>query len=306
MTTLSYLSQGDVQGAALAAFGMMDIDHLRGENATVDLTYTYANSKWMCHRAFYFAHIYWVYMIMFTGMACFITIMVPPLKWLHAWFGRMYIFSMIMATATALLIFNSGLPEAVLWSFLWTNLCLAAGWILIKFHQANLHNAALALVETRLSKGALDEASFRLGEAVMQAKKEIGWAKTASQRFLSIKALHGVCMFVSVFGLAGRVFFSNQSGDFTCYTYPIFKPVNANHKYEDLNLAGKSLQQIPLEDPLNADMPWTKLGGTTLWGIMLFSFPVACAVLFGLAFTCWAAKRENKMMELKKEAVALS
>ena len=43
------------------------------------------------------------------------------------------------------------------------------------------------------------------------------------QRIFSLKAFHGIFMFMSWINITGRIFASNQSGDFECYTYPIYK-----------------------------------------------------------------------------------
>jgi hypothetical protein len=49
------------------------------------------------------------------------------------------------------------------------------------------------------------------------------------QRFFSLKALHGILMFTSWINIVGRIFASNQSGDFTCHTYPVYKQVQRVH-----------------------------------------------------------------------------
>merc|ERR1740121_3473477 len=128
--------------------------------------------------------------------------------------------------------------------------------------------------------------------------RDIGRAKTAAQRFFSIKAFHGVMMFWSWYSLVGRVFASNQTGDFTCYTYPAYKQVNASQGRTDgLHLEGKPLTMLPIEDPDYVNMPWAKLGGEVWWGVILFSTPVLAAVLFGLLFAKVSAWRENPMVE---------
>jgi len=226
--------------------------------------------------------------------------MIPPLKWMHVWFGRCYIFFMILATFCSLLIYNSGLPEPVLWSFLFTGIGITFGWVAIKFHQAKLHHAALALVESRLGEEQRVDASFKLQEAVAAAKRDVSWAKTGMQRFFSYKAFHGLMMFWSCEGLFGRLFASNQSGDFTCYTYPVFKPVNSNQYATDgMILEGEPLRFLPLEDPNAASRPWARMGGDWVWMGVCFATPVAAALLFGIAFSLVSARRENKMVEHK-------
>merc|ERR1711971_721921 len=148
----------------------------------------------MCLRSFYFFHVWSVYLNAFMALGCFISIMIPKIKWMHVWFGRMYILTMIMGAFTALLIFNTGLPEPVLWSFGYTMVGITIGWFVIKLHQAKLHHAAVALVESRLGSEQKVDASFKLQEAIAQARKDIEWAKSGAVRFFSYKALHGIMM----------------------------------------------------------------------------------------------------------------
>jgi hypothetical protein len=54
-----------------------------------------------------------------------------------------------------------------------------------------------------------------LGAMIAAEKGRIAAAKTFQQRLFSLKALHGILMFTSWINIAGRIFASDQSGDFT-------------------------------------------------------------------------------------------
>ena len=75
----------------------------------------------------------------------------------HQWFGRVYILSMLYATASSLLIHNTGLPLAVLYSFAICIGGLTVAWILILLHKSWLNNLALrTLYEKLLSNKHVD------------------------------------------------------------------------------------------------------------------------------------------------------
>ena len=42
---------------------------------------------------------------------CIITRMVPQIKWMHKWFGKGYIITMLWASGTSLLIHNTGVRD---------------------------------------------------------------------------------------------------------------------------------------------------------------------------------------------------
>jgi len=67
----------------------------------------------------YFVHVVFCYLIFISGILAMVTRLVPAFKWTHAWFGRAYIISMLWATASSLVIHNTGLPASTLISFIW-------------------------------------------------------------------------------------------------------------------------------------------------------------------------------------------
>jgi hypothetical protein len=210
--------------------------------------YTYSNDKYSCVQSFYFLHMICAYLVFLTGLACLLTRIAVPnrYRYLHSWFGRAYIISMLWCCLTSLLIHNTGLPLSTLISFTAIMICLSIGWIVIVIYREGMEKAATSLVSSRLilelshkkpsvvlpsattktqegSEGAAEDHTatvMNLQEMIANAKMEIATNKTFIQRYFSFKTLHGVLFFVSWFQFAGRIFSSNQSGDFTCYTYP--------------------------------------------------------------------------------------
>ena len=104
------------------------------------LAYTYDYSKYSCSVTFYFIHMVTAYLVFLTGIACFITRLHYKMTFLHHWFGKLYILNMLYATASSLLIHNTGLPFAILISFAYVLGALTIGWILITIHKCKLNN----------------------------------------------------------------------------------------------------------------------------------------------------------------------
>lgn len=83
-------------------------------------------------------------------------------------------------------------------------MCVA--WIIIKFHEIRMNRAALALVTQQLASGGPEAvaASKDLAAAINSAKGQLASSKGFVQRFFSLKAAHGIIMFVSWINIAGR------------------------------------------------------------------------------------------------------
>jgi hypothetical protein len=195
-----------------------------------DLSYTYHYSKYSCSRTFYFIHIVFCYLIFLFGIFAFVTRLHPKIKFLHRWCGILYIISMLFTTASSLLIHNTGLPLAVLISFAYVMIFLTVAWFLIKAHQLKYYNLAVEAVELDIKEGKhADNADFTLRDEISTKTVEILNKRTLVQKMFSLKSSHGILMFTSWLNIAGRIFASNQSGEFTCYTYPVYKPLNSTY-----------------------------------------------------------------------------
>jgi hypothetical protein len=273
-------------------------EDLRGDNATVDLTYTYHESKYSCVAQFFFIHLFLNYVIYIGGMLCFLTRLVPQLKWMHAFLGRVYITAMALSTVSALLIHNTGLALGVLLAFVWVLGGMIFGWFIIKQHQNQMTTRGLELVEQWLKEEKMAGRSLMV--ALADAKDQISRAKTWVQRFISYKAAHGILMTLSWFNIAGRFLATGAPEmEFTCYTYPVYKQVDAPiYRTRDDNWGSKSLAErlLPLErekGTLGRGFPGQEWGFAT----MLFFFPVILSVVIGLGFSKWAAKRERESLE---------
>ena len=102
--------------------------------------YTYSLNKVSCIRDAWFVHVTFAFLVVLSGIGCLMTRIVY--KKLHVYFGRLYIICMLWCMGTSLVIHNTGLPIAVLTSFVWVLGGLTAGWILIKLHQLGMEKKA--------------------------------------------------------------------------------------------------------------------------------------------------------------------
>ena len=78
----------------------------------------------------------------------------------------------------------------------------------------------------------------------------------------------------------GRVFASNQSGDFSCHTYPVYKPIDT----KEFKGANAPLTFVPTHDPKYARLPWAKTG-VMGWGIVLSIGPLLGSAVIALVYS---------------------
>ena len=207
---------------------------------TVD--YTYSLDRLSCVRQMYFIHVTFAHLVVYSGLACMMCRIYDSWHPWHSIFGRVYILCMLWCMGTSLLIHNVGLPVGVLISFLFVLVGLTIGWTCIVIFKLQKHHPA--------------------------------------RRVLSFKSAHGIFMFMTWMNIVGRLFASNQSGDFTCHTYPVYKQLDSA-KFKGLHA---NLTFVPTHDPSFNRMPWAaSLAG---WSVGISLGPLLFGVAFGAAY-CW-------------------
>jgi len=255
--------------------------------STNDLTYTASYSKISCLESFYYAHVIACYFIALSGIACMVTRIHPILHPYHAWSGRIYVLSMLWSTATSLLIHNTGLPLGVLLSFAFVLVGMTVAWVLIIFHRDMLQNQAMTNVSVKLAAGHVDTKTKSLETLVREEKGHIASRKTCAQRLFSLKAAHGALMFVSWLNIFGRIFASDQSGDFTCHTQPYFKA--------EYTTSGMP-EPVPVADPNFERLPWARTG-LLGWGFALSAGPLLAGYIFGGIWAAIVSCRSNSKQD---------
>ena len=86
--------------------------------------------------------------------------------------------------------------------------------------------------------------------------------------------------FTSFINILGRVFRSDQSGDFSCYTYPVYKPIDT----KVFKGANAPLTFVPTHSPTYSSQPWAKTG-VTGWGIVLSIGPLLGSAVIALVYS---------------------
>jgi hypothetical protein len=88
---------------------------------------------------------------------------------------------------------------------------------------------------------------------------------------------------------AGRIFASNQSGDFTCHTYPVYKPIKTT-RFDGMEAP---LTLLPTRDTNFARLPWARTG-LAGWSIAMLLGPLLGAALVGAIYSAVAARSAKK------------
>uniref|UniRef100_A0A7S1SL78 Uncharacterized protein n=1 Tax=Tetraselmis chuii TaxID=63592 RepID=A0A7S1SL78_9CHLO len=249
--------------------------------------FTFSYSKFSCVAEMYLAHVFFCYAVFITGLLAMIVRLVPAVRWMHIWLGRAYIHAMLWATATSLLINNTGLPAGVLISFVWVMGGLSIGWVVINIHQCQMERQALRRVQARVQSGE-GKAAADLAGAIAAEKGRIAEEKGWAQRVFSWKALHGSLFFTSWLNIAGRLFVTGINPDeWVCYTYPFYKPVDSKY----YNGAGNAtMVPVPIHDPNYSRLPWAKTG-LLAWGLIFSVGSVAACFLVGALYSFVATRR---------------
>lgn len=128
---------------------------------------TRSNSKVSCLTWMYPIHIIFAYLVVIAGILALLSRVIHPMKRYHYIFGQAFLIFMYWAMGSSLLIYNTGLPVAIIYFFLVMLISLTVGWIAIKIHKKR-----------------------------KKIYKQIE-AQTLNQRFFSFRTLHG-CNFISV------------------------------------------------------------------------------------------------------------
>lgn len=169
---------------------------------------------------------------------------------------------MLMSTATSILIHNTGLPLVNLIQFGIILVGMVFAWFIILFHVEKMNAKALFNVSLNIKNG---ESPDDLKEKIDQEKARITAKKSFKEKFFSYRTLHAATMVTTWFQIIGRIFSSNQSGDFQCYTYPAYK--NLNTPNGDFRNATEIIL-VEARDPDYAKLPWARTGEAA-WILLL-------------------------------------
>eukprot|EP00457_Paulinella_chromatophora_P013836 gb/GEZN01014185.1/.p1 GENE.gb/GEZN01014185.1/~~gb/GEZN01014185.1/.p1 ORF type:complete len:280 (-),score=17.81 gb/GEZN01014185.1/:129-944(-) len=157
---------------------------------TSGMDYTESMGNVSCVAWIYPLHIAFAYVVILSGLGAMITRVLSSAKWLHVWFGRIFMVAYYYATWTSILIYKTGLPRAIIVFMTVMFNALAIGYFAIKFHQGGNYEDP---------------------------------KRTWRQRYFSWKSLHGSMMFIAWWQMAGRAGVTNVFFQFECDTIPVYK-----------------------------------------------------------------------------------
>jgi hypothetical protein len=188
----------------------------------------------------------------------------------------------------------TGLPTGVIISFVWVIFGLVIAWYAITFHQLLLQRKATDSIQQQLTSDTLKiDTSIGPSNLFTLIQKEKGALmekRTVWERMFSFKAFHGTIMALSWSNIAGRIFVTPLNIEFTCHTYPVYKPT-----YEKVRDQGNLgvLVAVPTMDSSYAKMPWAYKEGS--WAAITFFGPVAIALVIGFVYSYLSVRRASAM-----------
>lgn len=274
------------QTAARLPAAVEYLDHNTTSSSLFDPDYTFSFDKYSCVRSFYYLHVICCYLVCFTGLVAMIVRLLPQrFKRFHALLGRAYIMLMLWATATSLLITNTGLHLATLIGFGAVLIGMSIAWPGIVYHRSRMDALAGEAVSASLAKGAPPAPADKM---LKEAKGTLVAAKSWRERVFSLPALHGALFFMTWCNIAARIFASDQSGSFTCYTFPVYKPLDS----KDFSGAGGPLTVVPVTDMEYSRLPWAM--GQVPWALITIGGPLVIGSLFGMIYSLVIVRRERR------------
>ena len=143
--------------------------------------YTYVEGAWMCIRWMYPIHIGFAYLVALMGIGAMITRLFNPIKFLHVWFGRFFLIFMFCTMASSLVIFNTGLPTAIMIFFVILTISQSVGWLAIKIHEMIMNKQAMEIVQKKIIKMATEGVSAKTVEKSKQFDEESKLEKNEKQ-----------------------------------------------------------------------------------------------------------------------------
>ena len=264
------------------------------DDTMTNLDYTYTLDKVSCVKGVWYIHVAFALLVILAGFGCLATRMVC--HHMHVWFGRMYIICMFWCMGTSLVVHNTGLPVAVLISFVWVLSGLSLGWIMIKLHLSHVERKAYekfgfyitGIQSEELKKKVEIDGVYTL---MSQFRRDVVQLRSLRDRMISCKAAHGVLMFMSFMNIFGRIFGVTLSNGFTCHTFPYYKQVDSP-KFTGLDAP---LTPVPIRDANYSSLPWAH--GLGYWGLELSVGPIIVALAVGVC----VAWRETKCLHRKEK-----
>merc|ERR1712100_714488 len=135
---------------------------------------------------------------------------IPPLKKNHKYSGLIFMLVMYFTEGSSILIYNTGLPRAIIF-----------------FLTLMLVSMTIGFIAIRIQKNHPKETVSELLDLANQEMKER--PRKWYERLFSFKALHGYFMTLAWYQMAGRAGVTNPFDSWEhCYVYPVYKDLGDN------------------------------------------------------------------------------
>jgi hypothetical protein len=173
----------------------------------------------------YFIHIITAYICVAAGGVALVCRVVPPWKRFHRYAGLVFMLTMYYTEGSATLIYNTGLPRAIIFFLTLMVFCMTIGFAVIKVAQQRFQNAVMKVVDQLPA-----EKGEKVSHLMARATAEVASVpRTWYQRLFSLKALHGYLMSVAYYQMAGRAMVTNPVASWDhCWVYPVSKELGPN------------------------------------------------------------------------------
>lgn len=195
--------------------------------AFLTTSYTETEDGVACMTTAYVAHIVLAYVCVLAGIIALLSRVIKPIKRFHTAAGLTFILTMYFVEGSATLIFNTGLPRAIIIFLSLMLVSMVSGIIAIKAHKQRFRNAVLEKAdELQRSK---EKDSLTVSELTSLAEKQLlERPRSWKERLFSLKALHGYLMTFAWYQMAGRAGVTNPFDWEKCFAYPVYKNVGSN------------------------------------------------------------------------------
>lgn len=189
-------------------------------------TLTETNRGVACIDWMYWVHISLAYICVASGLFALISRIIPPLKKYHKYSGLIFMLVMYFTEGSSILIYNTGLPRAIIFFLTLMLVSMTIGFIAIRIHQ-NRYQKKLILKADEIQKNHPKETVSELLDLANQEMKER--PRKWYERLFSFKALHGYFMTLAWYQMAGRAGVTNPFDSWEhCYVYPVYKDLGDN------------------------------------------------------------------------------
>merc|ERR1712137_509152 len=235
-----------------------------------------------CISAMYYAHLMLAYLVVLAGALALITRVVPQWRRYHSFFGLSFMLIMYFTEGSGMLIFNTGLPRAIIFFLTLMLVSMTSGFCAIRAHIKRRREQVLARAEQLQSR----QDNTPLRELVKEAGEQLSQQpRTWRQRLFSLKALHGYLMALAWYQMAGRAMVVNPFASYDgCYAYPVYKSLGEDG-------------ELGLLPPVSEEDIDSQIKLATFVTIPIVILFAVIGISYALIASWWSQRTDKKYLE---------